>query len=71
METYTTKYGLITLYTNEVYIGNAFMELDDIGYIHCDAQGAENFIFSKGMETIRKYRPVILYENNEHHGRYL
>jgi FkbM family methyltransferase len=47
------------------------MELDNIGYIHCDAQGAENFIFSKGIETIRKYRPVILYENNEVNGRYL
>jgi FkbM family methyltransferase len=47
------------------------MKLDDIGYIHCDAQGSENFIFSKGIETIKKYRPVILYENNEIYGRYL
>ncbi len=47
------------------------MNLDDIGYIHCDAQGSENFIFSKGIETIKKYRPVILYENNEVYGRYL
>ena len=47
------------------------MKLDDIGYIHCDAQGAENFIFSKGIETIKKYRPIILYENNEVYGRYL
>jgi FkbM family methyltransferase len=47
------------------------MNLDDIGYIHCDAQGSENFIFSKGIETIKKYRPVILYENNEIYGRYL
>jgi len=47
------------------------MKLDDIGYIHCDAQGSENFIFSKGLETITKYRPVILYENNELYGRYL
>jgi FkbM family methyltransferase len=47
------------------------MNLDDIGYIHCDAQGSENFIFSKGIETIKKYRPVILYENNEFYGRYL
>jgi FkbM family methyltransferase len=46
------------------------MELDNIGFIHCDAQGAENFIFSKGLDTITKYRPVILYENNEIHGRY-
>ena len=39
------------------------MNLEDIGYIHCDAQGSENFIFSKGIETIKKNRPVILYEN--------
>lgn len=47
------------------------MKLDDIGYIHCDAQGSENFIFSKGIETITKYRPVILYEDNESYGRLL
>jgi FkbM family methyltransferase len=47
------------------------MNHDNIGYIHCDAQGAENFIFSKGIETITKYRPVIYYENNELYGRYL
>lgn len=47
------------------------MKLDNIGFIHCDAQGSENFIFSKGIETIKKYRPVILYENNELYGRYL
>lgn len=42
------------------------MNLDDIGYIHCDAQGCENFIFSKGIETITKFRPVIFYEDNQH-----
>jgi FkbM family methyltransferase len=47
------------------------MKLDDIGFIHCDAQGAENFIFSKGLETISKNRPVIYYENNEVYGKYL
>ena len=47
------------------------MNLNDIGYIHCDAQGSENFIFSKGIETITKYRPVILYENNEKYADYL
>ncbi|MEI7670048.1 MAG: FkbM family methyltransferase [Pseudomonadota bacterium] len=47
------------------------LELEDIGFIHCDAQGAENFIFSKGIETITKYKPIILYENNEHYGKYL
>jgi len=47
------------------------MKLEDIGFIHCDAQGSENFIFSKAMETIKKYRPVILYENKEFYGTYL
>lgn len=41
------------------------MNLDNLGFIHCDAQGSENFIFSNGIETIKKFRPVILYENNE------
>ena len=47
------------------------MILDNIGYIHCDAQGSENFIFSKGLETIKKNRPVILYENTAFYGTYL
>ena len=47
------------------------MNLDNIGFIHCDAQGAENFIFSKGIDTITKCRPVIYYENNELYGKYL
>ena len=47
------------------------MKIDDIGYIHCDAQGAENFIFSKSIETIKKYRPVIFYENNEKYDKVL
>ena len=41
------------------------MKLDNIGFIHCDAQGSESFIFSKGIETIKKFKPVILYENNK------
>lgn len=47
------------------------MNIDNIGFIHCDAQGAENFIFSKGLNTIKKNRPVILYENNEIYHRLL
>ena len=39
------------------------MDLENIGFVHCDAQGAENFIFSKGHEMIRKCRPVIYYED--------
>ena len=47
------------------------LSLNNIGFIHCDAQGSENFIFSKSIETIRKFRPVILYENYEFYGTYL
>jgi FkbM family methyltransferase len=47
------------------------MNLVDIGFIHCDAQGSESFIFSRAIETIKKYRPVILYENNKEYGKYL
>jgi len=37
----------------------------NIGFIHCDAQGAENFIFSSGKKLLKKNKPVILYENNK------
>jgi len=47
------------------------MNLSDIGFIHCDAQGSENFIFSKGLELIKRCRPVIFYENIEFYGTYL
>ena len=47
------------------------MNLDNIGFIHCDAQGSESFIFSRAIETIKKYRPVILYENNKEYAKYL
>lgn len=47
------------------------MRLDNIGFIHCDAQGSENFIFSKAVETVAKNRPVILYENYDLCGRFL
>ena len=47
------------------------MNLQDIGFIHCDSQGSENHIFSKAINTIRRCRPVILYENKELYGNYL
>lgn len=47
------------------------MNLENIGFIHCDAQGAENFIFSKSLNLIEKYKPVILFENNEKYGKKL
>jgi FkbM family methyltransferase len=40
-------------------------KIKKIGFIHCDAQGAENFIFSEGKKFLKKNRPVILYENNK------
>ena len=45
--------------------------LDKISFIHCDAQGAEPFIFSKGKEFIKEHRPTILYENSNLYGNYL
>ena len=54
---------------NLVTIDN--LDLENIGFIHCDAQGAENFIFSKGIETIKKYKPLILYENSYTFEKYL
>ena len=47
------------------------LNLDNIGYIHCDAQGSENFIFSKGINTINKYRPIIFFEDITLCGDYL
>lgn len=47
------------------------IDIKNIGFIHCDAQGSENFIFSQASELIRINRPVILYENNYEYGRYL
>ena len=46
------------------------MGLENIGFIHCDAQGSETFIFSKGLETIRRDRPFILYENNVDYSKF-
>lgn len=48
------------------------LNLEDIGFIHCDAQGSEPFIFSKAINIIKKYRPIILYENSiDTHEKYL
>jgi FkbM family methyltransferase len=47
------------------------MNLDNLGFIHCDAQGSEPFIFSKSLNTIKKFKPVILYENIELYGKSL
>jgi len=47
------------------------ISLNDIGFIHCDAQGSENFIFSRGVDTLSKCRPVVYYEDNERLADYL
>ena len=63
------KGEVINLVTVDNMVDN--MKLDNIGFIHCDAQGAENFIFSRAIETIKKFRPVIYFENNQVYGKYL
>jgi len=47
------------------------IEIDNLGFIHCDAQGSENFIFSKATKTIAKHRPIIYYEDNFNIAKYL
>ena len=47
------------------------LDFENIGYIHCDAQGAEPFIFSAATQFIKKHRPVILYEDMNLYGNYL
>ena len=44
---------------------------ESVGFIHCDAQGAENFIFAASKETLARHRPVVLFENSAKHARYL
>lgn len=47
------------------------MNLENLGFIHCDAQGSEPFIFSRSLNTISKFRPIILYENIELYNKTL
>ena len=44
---------------------------DRVGFIHCDAQGSESYIFYGAKDLIARNRPVILYENAALHGDYL
>lgn len=46
------------------------MNHNNIGFIHCDAQGAEEHIFSHGKELIKKEKPVIFYENNKKYNKF-
>ena len=57
-------------YTKHFIITIDDMNHSDIGFIHCDAQGAENHIFSKAGNLIKKNRPVIFYENNKKYNCY-
>ncbi len=61
------NYGGLTVGKNgeeiNCYKLDEYSELDNIGFIHCDAQGSEPFLFSGAKELIRKNRPVILYED--------
>ena len=72
LETYgndiNCNYGGLTLGNDGEIIELTTMDsldIDNIGFIHCDAQGSENFIFSNGINLIKKYKPIIYYENNE------
>jgi FkbM family methyltransferase len=47
------------------------LDFENIGYIRCDAQGAEPFIFSAATQFIKNHRPVILYEDINLYGNYL
>jgi FkbM family methyltransferase len=47
------------------------LDIDNLGFIHCDAQGAESFIFSSAVETLKKHRPAIFFENNKFFNNYL
>jgi hypothetical protein len=47
------------------------MDFKNIGYIHCDAQGSEPYIFSSAVNLISKNRPVIYFENNKDANNYL
>ena len=47
------------------------LDFENIGYIHCGAQGCEPFIFSTATQFIKKHRPVIFYEDIDIYGKYL
>lgn len=47
------------------------LNIENVKFIHCDAQGAEPYIFSFAKKYIKINRPVILYENSNLYGDYL
>lgn len=44
--------------------------LTDVGFIKIDAEGYEPFVIQGALNTIKKYKPVILYERKAHATRY-
>lgn len=46
-----------------VYLDDPALGLENVGFIHSDAEGSENLIFYGARELIRRDRPVIYYEN--------
>jgi len=69
------NYGGICIGTDGEEVGfvtvDNMKDIENIGYLHIDAQGAENFIFSKAIGLIEKNRPVIYFENNEKYDKLL
>jgi FkbM family methyltransferase len=47
------------------------LEHQNIGFIHCVAQGSESFLFSKGLNLITNFKPFILFSNNKGQNNYL
>jgi FkbM family methyltransferase len=47
-----------------------YYNFTDVDFIKIDAEGFESFIVEGGLETIQKYKPVILYERKGHSKRY-
>ena len=47
------------------------MKLSNVGFIHCDAQGSESYIFYSSLNTININKPFILYENNKAYSKFL
>jgi len=46
------------------------LEIADIDFIKIDAEGFEPLIAKGAMQTIQKYKPIILYERKDHPQRY-
>ena len=47
------------------------LNIPNLGFIHSDAQGSEPYIFWAARNTIRKHKPVIMYENYKEFSSYL